>query len=304
MMPSKIFKETILFKLITKFKTRCLEMLTDDSLPIFLRNTDAISASPQVLGYHEIHVKKLINNFAQNGYGDFLLDIGANIGLSSCQSGNNFKEVHCYEPNPECFSILKINTRIALNKCHIKLNNFGLGVNDEETILHVPKGNWGGAFIRDKNNSYNETEIASKDGYHNFSDENYDVVSIEVRNAKNHLSDIFTDLESRNLFNGFIKIDVEGYEPVVIEAIAQSLPSNLSCAILFECFTKEFDATNLLDKFKGRASAFKLVRSPENHINKLARILKIISQQGYIYELKEFNRESNSTDLIFLVEKQ
>ena len=47
---------------------------------------------------------------------DFLIDIVANIGMTSVQSGLCFKEVHLYEPNPECISILKLNLHRALGK--------------------------------------------------------------------------------------------------------------------------------------------------------------------------------------------
>ena len=303
MNPSKFFfKETLTNKYFSRLKVRLYEMLSKKSLPIFLRGGDVISTSPQVLGYHEIRVRQLINYAAQDGYGDFLLDIGANIGLSACQSGDFFKEVHCYEPNPDCFQILKINTKISLKNCKISLNNFGLGLLDGETQLYVPRGNWGGAFIHDDVNAYTDEEIGNKDGYIGFSLDNYEVVSIQIKNAIRHLTDLFTELKDRNLHKGFIKIDVEGYEAVVIEAITQALPVGMGVIILFECFTKGFTPSAFLEKFNGRAKAYRLVRSPEKYLSKLSRTLKIIAQFGYVYQLKEFDSRGNATDIIFIVE--
>lgn len=296
-----LFKETLAYKFFSRVKVKLYETLTKKSLPIFLRGGDVISTLPQVLGYHEVRVRQLINLSAQDDYGDFLLDIGANVGLSSCQSGDFFKEVHCYEPNPECFQILKINTKISLKKCKVILNNFGLGLDDGVTELCVPRGNWGGAFIHDEANSYTDHEIGSKDGYVGFSPDNYEIVPIQIKNAVHHFTNLFLGLKDKNLCRGFIKIDVEGYEPVVIEAIAKSIPKDVNAIILFECFTKEFNPTLLLDKFNGRATAYRLIRSPEKHLNKLNRILKIISQFGYVYKLDAFNHKSNSTDIVFIV---
>lgn len=302
MILSKIlFKETITFKFFSRLKVRLYERLTSKSLPIFLRGGDVISVLPQTLGWHEIRVRQLIDYSTHDGYGDFLLDIGANIGLSSCQSGDLFKEVHCYEPNPDCFQILKVNTKIALKKCKLRLNNFGLGLASGETQLHVPRGNWGGAFIHDEVNSYTDEEVGSKDGYIGFSSDNYDVVSIQIQNATLHFADLFAELSKKNLCKGFIKIDVEGYESVIVEAIAKSIPENMEAIILFECFTKGFDPAPLVEKFHGRAKPYKLVRSPEKHLGKWSRIKEIIAQFGYAYQLKEFSPNSNSTDIVFIV---
>ena len=81
-------KETLTQKYSSKIKELIYKWLTKDALPLFLRGQDNITFSPLVLGYHEIRIKQLIEHCAKNGYQDFLLDIGANIGLSSCQSGN------------------------------------------------------------------------------------------------------------------------------------------------------------------------------------------------------------------------
>lgn len=298
-----LFKETLVYKFFSRLKVKLYEVITKKSLPIFLRGGDVISVLPQALGYHEIRVRELINTSAKEGYKDFLLDIGANIGLSSCQSGDLFKEVHCYEPNPDCFQILKINTKISLKTCKVVLNNFGLGLIDDQSQLYVPRGNWGGAFIHDEANMYTDEEVSSKDGYAGFSSDNYEIVSISIKDSVPHFSQLFAELKSRGLRKGFIKIDVEGYENVVLEAIAKSIPENVEVVILFECFTKGFNPTALLEKFDGRAKPYRLVRSPEKYLGKLTRLKKIFAQFGYVYQLKEFDSLGNATDIVFVVEK-
>lgn len=296
-------KESILKKYYLKTKKYLFKILTPRALPIFLKGGDIISSDPLIFGYHELRVAELINFYALNGYGDYLIDIGANIGLTSCQSGNLFQEVHCYEPNPDCFSILHVNTKITLTKPRVTLNNFGLGEKKMVTYLHVPKGNWGGGFIHDQNNSYSDQEIGSKDGYRDFNPKNYDVISIEIESGPDKLTEVFKTLNGKNLKNGFIKIDVEGYEPLIIEAIASSIPKDMGAVILFECLAKQFDPNDLLMLFKGRAQAYKLIRSPEKHESKVKRLIQIIGNFGYTYKLVDFNQRSNSVDVVFVVSR-
>lgn len=291
-----LFQRHIKRKLIGIFK-----YLTENAMPIFTRGGDDISITPQIFGHYELRVKELIDFYASQGNQDFLIDIGANIGLTTCQSGNLFKEVHCYEPNPNCFKILEVNTQIVLNKCKIFLNQFGLGSEKFETTLFVPGSNWGGAFVHDQHNSYSDDELGRKDGHQGFDPSKYSQVPIQIKDGVEVLSDLFNSLKSRNLTNGFIKIDVEGYEPVIIQSIAKSVPNGMHIIILFECFTKDFQPDSLLSDFKGDAEAFKLIRFPEKHMPKLKRIWRVITQGGYIYKVSQFDALSNSTDIIFIV---
>lgn len=294
-------KESLIQRLILRKKETLFKWLTSNSLPLFLRGRDVISVAPQIYGYYEIRIKDLIEHYAKNGYGDFLIDIGANIGLSTCQSGDYFKEVHCYEPNPNCFNILMVNTKISLNKCKVYLNKFGLDSEDATNTLYVPRGNWGGGFIHDENNSYDDDELGSKDGYTKLDLEKYDAMPILIQSAPNKLKELFLSLIEKNLLNGFIKIDVEGYEPLILKSIAQVIPDNLKVIILFECFTKNLSPENLLSNFNGRAEAYKLVRNPPKNTSKIKRFFKIIAQFGYRFELEKFSVENTSTDIVFIV---
>jgi FkbM family methyltransferase len=296
-------KDSLFRKYILQYKAKLFHLLTAKSLPLFFRAGDTISTDPQVFGYWEVHIKGLIDHYAQEGFGDFFIDIGANIGLTSCQSGNAFSEVHCFEPNPDCFSILKINTKLSLSRPLVFLNNFGLGAEAVQSNLYLPRGNWGGGFIHDENNSYTDSEIGEKDGYEGFSADNYDVMPIKIESANEKLSYLFESLLAKNLTSGFIKIDVEGYEPLIVKSIAQTIPKDFRAVMLFECWTKDFDAQPLIDIFKGRATAYKLVRSPEKNVNRFIRLLKIIKNFGYVYELIKFNKRSNAADIVFIIDK-
>lgn len=68
-------------------------LLTRNRLNVFLKGGDIISESPLIEGIYETPLTKFIDNCAKNGMSRFLIDIGANIGLTSCQNGNSFKKV-------------------------------------------------------------------------------------------------------------------------------------------------------------------------------------------------------------------
>lgn len=107
-------------------------------------------------------------------------------------------------------------------------------------------------------NSYNSQTLANKDGFSTYNSDNYLSFEIDIRNTSTELRQIFTELSQRQLRNGVIKIDVEGYEPIVIKGIAAAIPAECSCCIIFESFNPDLDVSELLSFFQGRAKAYKL----------------------------------------------
>ena len=255
-----------------KYRTRALDLLkikffsfifkkiTLKTQKLFFRAGDIISVYPQLSGVHEPELTAFIGALSQHGYKDFLIDIGANIGLTSCQNGVQFDEVHMFEPNPLCCHILEVNAKIALNSKKYFVNNFGLGEENKTTVLTVPKHNWGGAFIKDKGNSYDDSVLAQKDGFELLDHRNYFDIDIVIKNTTDELQSLFLSLSKRGLRNGVIKIDVEGYEPIVLKGIAESLPEDMSTYIVFESWDSKFDINEIVDAFKGRAEIAKLDR--------------------------------------------
>ena len=135
-------KRDALSHLKHKFLLKFYKISTQKSMNVFLRGTDIISVSPQVEGIHEESLTKLIDDVANNGASDFLIDIGANIGLNSCQNGSKFKKVICFEPNPLAVNILKTNLAISLIKNNFEVFQFALGESDGEfelflSLIHI-----------------------------------------------------------------------------------------------------------------------------------------------------------------------
>jgi FkbM family methyltransferase len=297
-------KESLFQRHISRKKESLYRWLTKDSLPLFLRGKDEISIHPQVYGYHEVRIKKLMAFAVENGQSDFLVDIGANIGLSTCQSGDLFKEVHCFEPNPDCFDILKVNTSIALKNAKLFLYKIGLGSDTKTLKLVVPKHNWGGAFVYDENNTYSTELLASKDGFNSFEWSNYNVVDIAIESANEVFKNLFSGLSARGLKKGFVKIDVEGYEPVVISALASQLPKDFEITIVFESFDRAINIESVKESFSGSAEALQLVRTPEKREGLLARIGKIITQRGYVWRFMAYDEKCKASDIVLIISNQ
>lgn len=298
-----VFKKTLYQIIIDYIKKYFFLKLTKNGLKIFLRGGDHISLGPQLYGLHEPVIKKLIEHYANNGFSDYLIDVGANIGLTSCQSGMKFKQVHMFEPNPDCFSLLEVNSKISLGGIKYYLYDFGLGADSCLATLTVPIHNWGGAFIRDKSNSYSDEILAGKDGFAKIDPKNYYDVAIRIENAEIEFNKLFISLRDSQLLSGVIKIDVEGYEPIVLAAIAKTIPNNMQVMIVFENWNKLFDMKSILFMFNDRAACFKLVENSQVN-QKMPAILKfvvLLFKQQRATEIRRISDIDMSGDLIIEV---
>ncbi len=215
---------------------------------------------PQIYGIHEEPLTNEIKHYAFMGYKDFLIDIGANIGLTSCQNGDDFIEVHMFEPNPLCCNILEVNSKITLNTAKFYINRYGLGDLNKKSILTVPKHNWGGAFVRDNINSYTDKILANKDGFDEILSKNYFDIDIVIKDAKTELQNLFNSLAEKGLNKGVVKIDVEGYEEVVLIGIANAIPLNMKIVIIFESWDENFNLTKIENAFNGKCKFKKINR--------------------------------------------
>ena len=72
----------MLHKLCYRQSNNILKALVHKSANYYLEPNDIISHRPTLFGYHEPYLKGLVGEAART-LGDFLLDIGANIGMSS-----------------------------------------------------------------------------------------------------------------------------------------------------------------------------------------------------------------------------
>lgn len=298
--------------------SRLFARLTKKTPNLFLRGTDIMSGYTQVSGEYEAHIKYLIEHYAASGYSDFLIDVGANIGLTSCQSGNSFREVHMFEPNPDCFSVLKVNSKIALTNTRYHLYEYGLGTEPTRTTLKVPTRNWGGGFIHNVVEGYRD-EVQEKSLKFDVNDpRNYNEVQIQIKNAKETFENLFESLGSDNLISGVIKIDVEGYEPTILMGIAQAIPPEVKVMIIFECWDENLNINSILSPFENRATCFRLAPNRDfigipfklfkkSSFPKILKLLGLMLKPKISYKLSKLNDGdtlgvlSNCIDLVIEV---
>ena len=286
---------------LNELKVLILKKITSRKSDFFLRVRDIISHRPIVSGIHEPELTELINFYSENGFSDFFIDIGANIGISSCQNGSKFKKIICFEPNPLCFNILKVNVDMHLNLQNVEINKFGLGKKDEKLEIMIPKSNWGGGFVLSDSNNYSIDTLA-KDGFSSFDKNNYINKKIEIKKTKKILKNNFEILIKNNLNKGIIKIDVEGMEESILEDISEILPKNIKTKIIFENWDINFNIKKIKKLFSSRNNNFYLLKKVnpyiENFPNFLKAILLLFSFRSAKLESIDNNLKSKIGDIV------
>ena len=216
------------------WRVRKLQQLIKARPNLFLPTADPVSLEPLIFGTYEHGVSKLVEHFSQCGYRDAFFDIGANIGLSTVFCGEYFEQVFCFEPNPVLFDVLRANTRTL--SCKTTLFDFGLGRDDRSSILRVPQHNLAGGYVADADNTLSEDQLAKKDGISQGGrNDNYLSMQVQIKSGRVVMEGILSKLapDARLLF----KIDVEGYEKVVLTEIAEALQPYQRSVIIFENFS-------------------------------------------------------------------
>ena len=284
----------------SKIRHKLFNLITKRSMNVFLRGGDIISVPPLVDGHWEKELNTVIQHYAMNGYNDFLIDIGANIGLVSCQNGSMFDHIWCFEPNPLCSKILEVNLAICLDRGSYDIETYGFGAKEGIYDLYVPKKNWGGAFIRE-NNTYSEALLAGLNGFDSIDKKNYIIEPVKIVEVSNALGKLFDRLKRSSYKKGFIKIDIEGYEFFVLEAIARRLPPDLSVMFAFENWDKGFTFQKIRSLFKNHAITFKHVVK-EKRRRKLIRYMsallgKQVARTAVLKTTKEENIAATTGDI-------
>ena len=176
---------------------------------VYLKPNDIISHRPTLFGMHEPHIEALITE-ASATHGDFLLDIGANIGMTSALVGRRFARVDCVEPNELVVNILKTNLAMNLSATEHEVHAVGLGKEDGVLTLRVPPDNFGGAYVEDGNPQF-DGETAARHS-NQFSDRSgHLALDVVIREAGQWLDGRFAALREAVFRKGVIKIDVKGY---------------------------------------------------------------------------------------------
>lgn len=244
-------------------KIKKYQNVISKSPSIYMRPHDIISLNPITRGYHEKDVEAFIKWASLNGFSNFLIDIGANIGLTTCLAGENYKNIYCFEPNILVRRILETNIDITFNKQNknIQIFPFGLGNQELSTTITIPKKNFGGAFILE-NNQYSQDILASKDGFKSFDQTNYLNVEIKVKTLAQELTPILNQAAQEiSEVKGLVKLDVEGYELVLLQELYKTLPIHSEILVVFENHV-EGQSLKCTDIPKSSISLFEIIHRP------------------------------------------
>lgn len=126
-----------------------------------------------------------------------VLDVGANIGNHALFLKDRCREIHCFEPNPR--ALARLDANIALNRAaNIRVHRYGLGNADRsQAFYHDRSGNLGGSrFVHD-----------AREG----------ADCLPVRRGDTAVAALGLDRID------FIKIDVEGFEPIVFAGLQDTI---------------------------------------------------------------------------------
>jgi len=228
---SYIFREKISDRFRFLYGRKFYKFLSSRAPNVYLKHGDIISLNPTVLGSHEPHVEDFIRTSSQT-HCDFFLDIGANIGITSVLVGNGFTRIDCVEPNPQVADILSVNLSLNFAKEQFHVHRIGLGSDNSMQKLRIPRDNFGGAQVIGNNPLKDVSEIDPRESTD---------VEIDVKDSVSWFSEVFRDYMSLNLKRGVIKIDVEGYEAIVLEGLLKALPSKLNAIVILENWFSTFD---------------------------------------------------------------
>ena len=231
-------RQTFFGKLWYIYGQRLHRWMIAKNANVFLKPNDIISHRPTLFGMHEPHIEKLIAE-ASMTHGDFLLDIGANIGMTSALVGCRFARVDCVEPNELVVNILKTNLAMNLSATGHEVHAVGLGKEDGVLTLRVPPDNFGGAYVEEGNPQF-DGETAARHS-NQFGDRSgHLALDVVIREAGQWLDGRFTALREAGFRKGVIKIDVEGYEEVIFGKIIETLPADFSAVVVMENWFDRF----------------------------------------------------------------
>ena len=233
------YEQGVLHKFYFIQAQKIYKFLTKNSGNYYLKPNDIISNRPALFGYHEPHLEALFSRLAET-HGDFLIDIGANIGMTSVMVGHAFDVIHCVEPNKIISKILDVNIILAGLQNRTSIHQIGLGYETKVEKLHVPRFNFGGAYVQN-GNAYSDTVIAG------LREQREEIVQdIEILEADNWVKKIFVG--NPNWKNGVVKIDVEGFEHHIFTALLRHIPKDVSIVVIMENFLEEIDFDRFASK--------------------------------------------------------
>lgn len=173
-----------------------------------------------------------------------IVDIGGNIGAFALYASRWSKnaKIYSFEPNPQVFPLLKINTQYNSN---IEKHFFGLGDKNEILTLYQ--------------NPVNTGACSTSKSYHGASK-----IKIEIRNA----FEVFKELNINKI--DVLKIDTEGAEVSILKSLEPMLEKINVIMLEYHSVKDKKEILKLLKNFKSY--------SPERHLSYEVGTIKCINK--------------------------
>ena len=185
--------------------------------------------------FYDLPLQLIIKNYLKPG--DIFVDIGANIGMITILAAKYVGEngfVHSFEPNPEAYE--KLNEVVTVNQLkQVKLYQFGLSNENTELTLSMV------------------TEHTGMGTFASLSEKDEQMVTKQYKLPVYIGDEVLIDKLSENCL---IKIDVEGFEPYVIEGLSGTI-ERYRPAIVTEAIKSHLQrAGYTLDDFYSKLKAY------------------------------------------------
>lgn len=204
--------------LLTRYGLGVLARKYPDRPSMLIYSNDFIGADIMAYGgYEKEYQECLLRSLDFEPHSTVAIDVGANIGTHSRKLANSFKHVYAFEPLPQNFKVLEINTNGFENVTRFP---FGISSEAKEVPLFWNPRNMGGASVVKSKRHNQET-----------------VVKVQP-------------LEPSGFENvALIKIDVEGHELEALRGLTALIQKHRPI-LSIECNFRSVINTELLDQIR------------------------------------------------------
>jgi FkbM family methyltransferase len=243
-----------------------------------------------------LHLRKLCPNPRT------ILDIGMNIGMNTWEYATFAKTVHGFEPVPETYNVAVDN--INMNKAEYSTTKGWWKENDAWASLEITGDihTHNIALGPDGGPSKVEMHIKKNDGHNRVANDNGEFTTVSGKDIKRNEGYARVEIDQKTLdsYNfedvDIIKIDVEGYELLILEGASDTIKRNRPI-IQIECVEiqpRAFGRTiqELFDYFNDRdyviTTADGVVQGPKwKYVKKMMDRFMIPKERTDLYTLQE-----------------